>query len=358
MTGILYEAELDSNEESKKLGSGAFGSVVRATDTKHRRTVAVKITQASREEIDLMLRIPLHENIVELIDYWIDGFSNKYIVMELADSDLAHVVDEEWSEKPSNTEMRSYVLMLNNGLKHLHENHIIHRDIKPANVLRFELNNGDMVFKITDFGISRQMNSTYEQQSTMAGTRMYMAPEMIKEEKYTKKIDIWAMGLLFYYMCTGKARFSKTDEICKFEGKFGWTSSEKISLQDYPEVKCMIENMIHSNPEKRTMVSMDYAMVSVRRGSSKTDKVDDGVDLVTVAAGHDDEGGDLVAVAASGWSEGLSLETEVLSIDQTQTYDEEFETVFIQNYPSREEYDMLPIEETFETVFKENFLSM
>ena len=202
--GDWYELERDSNGHPKKLGDGAFGSVLQATNFTNGRRVAIKVTHADPKEIFLILKIPRHKNIVRLLDYWIDAFSqySKYLVMNIADCDLSFVVENEWNgNEPSSDEMTSYVTMLIDGVLHLHDNKIIHRDLKPANVLRFEEDNGAMVLKIADFGISKQLDSTNQQHSTIAGSTTFMAPEMLLEQKYTKQVDIWALGLVLYYMC-------------------------------------------------------------------------------------------------------------------------------------------------------------
>ena len=79
------------------------------------------------------------------------------------------------------------------ALEFCHDRQIIHRDIKPSNIFVSEFGE----FKLGDFGIARhleQTNATLSQK----GTKTYMAPEMIRMEKYGKSVDIYALGLTMY----------------------------------------------------------------------------------------------------------------------------------------------------------------
>lgn len=72
------------------------------------------------------------------------------------------------------------------------KNGIVHRDLKPANIL---LKNG--IIKIADFGFAKQSdNGSFLR--TILGTPLYMSPQLLKEENYTYKCDIWALGIIFY----------------------------------------------------------------------------------------------------------------------------------------------------------------
>lgn len=69
----------------------------------------------------------------------------------------------------------------------------MHRDIKLDNIL-YNLEQDDtLVFKITDFGLSKYK----EISGSYVGTNMYMAPEIIKRKDYSSKVDIWALGIVF-----------------------------------------------------------------------------------------------------------------------------------------------------------------
>jgi len=85
-----------------------------------------------------------------------------------------------------------------NGIMFLHSKNIIHRDIKTANFLTDE----HFYVKVIDFGVSRV--STDNVLMTVIGTPVWMAPEVLKHEKYSEKADIYSIGLLIWSLFVGK----------------------------------------------------------------------------------------------------------------------------------------------------------
>jgi len=77
---------------------------------------------------------------------------------------------------------------------------VIHRDIKPSNIL---LNKKGQV-KIADFGVSGQIEGTYDCRSTWVGTAKYMSPERFSGESYFSDTDIWSLGLILCECANGR----------------------------------------------------------------------------------------------------------------------------------------------------------
>ena len=75
--------------------------------------------------------------------------------------------------------------------------------MKPRNI--FIKND---IWKIGDFGIARKLLNKDETRTSMVGTPVYMSPEMFYSEPYTMKTDIWAFGVIAYYIFHGKRPFS------------------------------------------------------------------------------------------------------------------------------------------------------
>ena len=86
----------------------------------------------------------------------------------------------------------------------MQERNVIHRDIKPENILIMDLER--MHVKLCDFGWST--HTIDERRMTFCGTVDYVAPELIYQEPYDDKIDIWAVGILSYELLTGNAPFT------------------------------------------------------------------------------------------------------------------------------------------------------
>lgn len=88
-------------------------------------------------------------------------------------------------------------------MQYIHHKRILHRDIKTSNI--FLTSNGTV--KIGDFGISKVLENTLDQASTVVGTPYYMSPEVCENKPYTFKSDVWALGCVLYELCTLKHAF-------------------------------------------------------------------------------------------------------------------------------------------------------
>ena len=94
-------------------------------------------------------------------------------------------------------------------MDYVHARKIIHRDLKPDNIFLtswFQL-------KIGDFGVSKSLNRTFDMASTLCGTPVYMAPEVIVGRSYDQKADMWSIGCVLYELATGKKAFQTLREI-------------------------------------------------------------------------------------------------------------------------------------------------
>ena len=90
------------------------------------------------------------------------------------------------------------------AIQFIHEKSIIHRDIKPENILI----SSDGSLKLADFGWSSFLED-HRKRETYCGTLDYLAPEMLtRDHKHDEKVDIWAIGVLIYELCTGTSPFS------------------------------------------------------------------------------------------------------------------------------------------------------
>jgi serine/threonine protein kinase len=125
-----------------------------------------------------------------------------YQVMEyLEGSDMGKVLASgrqfSWEEK------LSIMDAVCDGLEYAHARHLVHRDIKPANL--FMQNSGRA--RILDFGMARTDSSQFTRVGAAVGTLNYMAPEQIRGEKCTAASDVFAAGIVFYQIATGRHPF-------------------------------------------------------------------------------------------------------------------------------------------------------
>ena len=89
------------------------------------------------------------------------------------------------------------------AVNHLHIMGIAHRDLKPENLL-FTSKNKDALIKLIDFGFAKEEILNL---STPCFTPYYVAPEIVKSEKYDSKCDIWALGIIMYMLCFKRPPF-------------------------------------------------------------------------------------------------------------------------------------------------------
>jgi serine/threonine protein kinase/Flp pilus assembly protein TadD len=195
-------------------GSGGMGVVYRALDLKLQRTVALKFLPdelvAAKADKDRFLREARtassldHPNIgvIHGIEETIDGRS--FIVMAYYEGEtLARKV----SRAPlSLDEAVDIAIQMARGLAEAHARTVMHRDIKPSNVIITPQN----VAKIVDFGLARATTTTVSTQTMgTSGTIGYMSPEQTLGKVVDQRTDIWALGLVFAEMVTGRNPFHR-----------------------------------------------------------------------------------------------------------------------------------------------------
>lgn len=197
---------------SQVLGKGSFGVVYRGFfKDDHSRIVAVKVTplekissdpkflELLKREIDIMQTIE-HFNIVRMYAATRTA-RNLYMFLEYCrDGDLKELLKKSGGHL-SESEALVYFRQIVEGFKILYSKNIIHRDIKPANIL---LHEGSA--KITDFGFARVIEGDMEKsgQFSKVGTPLYMSPQILDDQKFSAKCDIWSFGMMLYEMLYGK----------------------------------------------------------------------------------------------------------------------------------------------------------
>ena len=80
--------------------------------------------------------------------------------------------------------------------------------MKPQNILI----SANGIVKLCDFGFARSMSTNTIVLTSIKGTPLYMAPEIFEGEAYSHKVDVWALGCVFYQMLTGITPFTGMDK--------------------------------------------------------------------------------------------------------------------------------------------------
>ncbi|GEM_PF-329950 len=145
-----------------------------------------------------------HPHIVDFIDSE-EAYATFFIVMEkLSGVDLNRRIQHEGPFDYDLT--RSILRQLASALAYAHDHGIIHRDIKPSNIMFA----GDGKVKLTDFGLATHLHvlqAITPKNRPLAGTPVYMAPELILRKPIDHRIDIYALGIVAYKMLAGKPPF-------------------------------------------------------------------------------------------------------------------------------------------------------
>jgi eukaryotic-like serine/threonine-protein kinase len=202
-------------ETAEKLGSGGMSNVYKATDRILERTVAVKILAEHLSDDErfvarfkreaLAVAKLIHPNIVQVYDTGVDD-GRHYIVMEYVEGRSgAQILQRQGPVEPELT--AEIGVQACAGLDYAHRRGIIHRDVKPGNlmVVGGPVGGGEMIVKLTDFGIARAIEQTrITQVGSVVGTAAYLAPEQVRGEEATPATDVYALGVVLYQFLTGR----------------------------------------------------------------------------------------------------------------------------------------------------------
>jgi serine/threonine protein kinase len=198
----------DNYQFLSQIGSGTYGIVYLAKDLKNQERVAIKtfdkkVNRDELEKIKLELDIMKfcnHKNIVKYIDSFEDS-DYIYLVQEYMDGgDLLNYISHK--SLLNENEIRNIFKQVANGLKYLHYYGIVHRDLKPQNIL---IKNNEEV-KIIDFGLSKVLGN-YETTNDCLGTIYFTSPEVLKQDKYNNKVDVWSLGIILFFLVYGRVPF-------------------------------------------------------------------------------------------------------------------------------------------------------
>jgi eukaryotic-like serine/threonine-protein kinase len=198
------------------IGRGGVGLVYLADQLDVDREVVVKVLSPTWSDDDEALarferearRLSglKHPNIVTMLDFGKEG-RRAYLVMEYLQGELL----SEYVERQGRLTLEEFVpiaAQVLKGIGHTHSREMMVRDIKPANIMLCVRKGRANFVKILDFGLAKLTKG--EQAITeehVMGTVGYLSPEQIRGDEIDLRVDVYALGVLFYYMLSGHMPF-------------------------------------------------------------------------------------------------------------------------------------------------------
>ncbi|KAM9914145.1 hypothetical protein OXX69_000927 [Metschnikowia pulcherrima] len=200
----------------KVLGTGSYANVY---ECKHKVTgahyAAKRFTKKLiygnesmlQREFQVLKRISRgHPNILSMIDYF-ETSDYFYLVTDLAaGGELFERITKAPEAKLSITETSKILSVLLSALQHLHSNGIVHRDVKAENILFASKSSKISSLLLADFGQARILKPG-ELAQIVDGTLSYLAPEVLSKCGHSFPVDMWAVGVLTYFMLSGYMPF-------------------------------------------------------------------------------------------------------------------------------------------------------
>ncbi|KAJ5130336.1 Calcium/calmodulin-dependent/calcium-dependent protein kinase [Penicillium bovifimosum] len=320
----------------EKMGDGAFSNVYRAKDTTTEYgEVAIKVVRKfemnSNQRANILKEVQImrnldHPNIVKLIDFS-ESRQYYYIVLELCPGgELFHQIVRltYFSEDLS----RHVIRQVADSIEYLHETSgVVHRDIKPENLLFYPIEHvpsktpkprqagdedkedeGEFIpgvgsggigkIKLADFGLSKVIWDS--QTMTPCGTVGYTAPEIVKDERYSKSVDMWAMGCVLYTLLCGFPPFYDesiqvlTEKVARGQYTFlsPWWDDISKSAQD------LISHLLTVDPEKRYTIQEFLAHPWIKGTDEETTAAADAPPLATPLTRDPEKGQGLASASA------------------------------------------------------------
>ncbi|KAL0071189.1 Calcium/calmodulin-dependent protein kinase type I [Marasmius tenuissimus] len=209
----------------RTLGSGTYAIVKEAIHIKTGKYFACKVINKKlmegreymvRNEIAVLKRISSgNRNVVTLHDYF-ETAHNLYLCFDLCTG--GELFDRICAKgNYYEADAADLVRTILKAVKYIHAAGIVHRDLKPENLL-FRTPAEDADIMIADFGLSRLMDEDKLNMLTeICGTPGYMAPEIFKKTGHGKPVDVWAMGVITYFLLAGYTPFDRDSQQAEME---------------------------------------------------------------------------------------------------------------------------------------------
>ncbi|RZF42642.1 hypothetical protein LSTR_LSTR001437 [Laodelphax striatellus] len=242
---------MDKYELVGMVGEGSFGRVYKGRIIETDEIIALKIISkcgrsmkelaSLRSECEVQ-RDLFHPNIIKMIDSF-ETEGDIVVVTEYANRELSEILSQEGYL--DEIRARKIICDLVSALFYLHSTRVLHRDLKPQNVLIDDKGTA----KLCDFGFARSMSTGTHVLTSIKGTPLYMAPELIEESPYDHNADLWSLGCIAYEMLVGATPFTTTSILHLVQ----LLRYETVKWPNFVSAACLsfLQGLLEKDPAKR-----------------------------------------------------------------------------------------------------------
>ncbi|KAG6386889.1 hypothetical protein SASPL_152066 [Salvia splendens] len=252
-----WTADLSQLFIGNKFASGAHSRIYRGIYKQ--RAVAVKMVripthkeetralleQQFKSEVALLSRL-YHPNIVQFIAACKKPPVYCIITEYMSQGTLRMYLNKKEPYSLSVETILRLALDISRGMDYLHSQGVIHRDLKSNNLLL----NDEMRVKVADFGTSCLETQCREAKGNM-GTYRWMAPEMIKEKPYTRKVDVYSFGIVLWELTTALLPFQGMTPVQAAFAVAEKNERPPLAASCQPAIAHLIKRCWAVNPSKR-----------------------------------------------------------------------------------------------------------
>lgn len=300
----------DRYEVVRQLGEGAMSTIYLVKHVNMGRLFAMKVIRRDvtdplktkqfiarfEREAQLMSKID-HPNCVSIVDFGRDASGELYLVMEYIEG--RWLLDQLGKPMPL-PRVVNIIEQVLFAVEHAHRAGVAHRDIKPENIMLAAAPSGGDLVKVLDFGLAKMIEpdegiDPITKHRVVCGTPSYMAPEQARGEEADERSDLYAVGVILFYLLTGRPPFSAPNQIALLEiknkqdapsldevcpGKYGIALQDVVSkaLKREPEARfqhasefrealgnALVVDSFYSSPAAPEISDVTMSMVAPRR---------------------------------------------------------------------------------------------
>jgi len=266
MTGLSVGNQLDHYRIDELVARSGMASIFRAIDLNDGKQVAIKLPHPEMEcepvlfdrfkrEIEIGVKLN-HPGVMKVFDN--EKRSRLYMVMEWVEGKLLRRLLGPQHKMPVDRAVYLMIQILG-ALEYVHANGVVHRDLKPENIMV----DADDNIKLIDFGIAGNEGSrrlTFAKLSNVIGTPDYISPEQVKGKRGDGRADLYAMGVMFYEMLTGKMPFEGSNPLAIMNERLlnNPIPPREIDPSITPELQEIIYRALEREPANRYPTAREF----------------------------------------------------------------------------------------------------